>query len=86
MKFKELTEATYHRSDMQIIAEWLSNGLANSGWFDEWEEVLYSYAEYNNEAAYEAVEEFNICVDFINQVLGENIDHITDEEARGVIE
>ena len=81
MKLIKLLEATYHSqpAQLKIIAEWLEMGLTNSGWMDSPHENLYYIKQEEGEAASDkAVEECNACIDFINQVTGQNLRHIDE--------
>lgn len=86
MDLKSLLEASYASDNdrKRIIAEHLEMGLTGAGVLDDYDELLYDHLEQGDDP-WKLVDEWNICFQFINEVTGQNLGPISDEDVEDII-
>ena len=76
MKLEQLTEAQYSgkQDTLKVVAEQLESGMTGTGIFDDGDELLNQVQEESgDDAARRLAADWNICIDFINQVTNQNL-------------
>ena len=82
MKLSQIVEARYsgEQDNLKIIAEELETGMAGRGILDDADEILADIQQHDgDDAARQAVKNWNLCFDFINQLTGSNLAKFTPE-------
>jgi len=83
MKLSHITEARYsgNQDNLKIIAEQLENGMAGTGILDDADEVIAEILHHHgDDEARQAINAWNICFEFINQLTDSNLRLFTQED------
>ncbi len=82
MKLSQITEARYtgKQDKLKIVAEQLEVGMTGTGVFDDGDELLWDMQnDSGDDAARQLAAQWNVCIDFINQLTNQNLGHYDKE-------